>query len=72
MELAGITVRRTEDERLILEAATCVALDELTVRHAQLLSAATPVPIAPSGTSGTAVTPDSEKGPQGFAKELLV
>ncbi|CAE7273577.1 unnamed protein product, partial [Symbiodinium sp. CCMP2456] len=42
-DLAGNTVKRSDDERLILEAATRVALDELSVRRSQMLAASTPV-----------------------------
>ncbi|CAE7275931.1 yciC, partial [Symbiodinium sp. CCMP2456] len=67
-DLAGNTVKRSDDERLILEAATRVALDELSVRRSQMLAASTPVPAALPGASVSSPSSESHKVPKTLPK----
>ncbi|CAE7672356.1 unnamed protein product, partial [Symbiodinium sp. CCMP2456] len=69
-DIAGNVLKRSDDERLILEAATKVALDELTVKHAAMMAHASTTPSGTTGTSGAVATASdpSDKIPKTLPK----
>ena len=69
VEIHGSTVNKSDDERLILEAATKVALDELTLMHTQLMSPTAPASASPSGSQSQASQSEvTEKVPKVLPK----
>ena len=69
IEINGSTVKKSDDERLILEAATRVALDELVLLHARLMTPAAPASAPPSGAhAATSASEAPEKVPKVLPK----
>ena len=69
VEINGSTIKKSDDERLILEAATKVALDELTLLHTQLMSPTATASASPSGSQAQASQSEAtEKVPKVLPK----